>query len=80
VLLSSRLGLAVIAVGGLVFLSAEAMDRLPDDRWESAEEKLELVAVGFWAAGLTVVAVNQLEADARDGAYGAYPQVGEQTR
>lgn len=66
VLLRSRRAFAVLALGGLVFLAAEGMDRLPDDRLESAEEKLELVAVSLWAVAGVLYALDLL--DDRGGA------------
>lgn len=60
VLLRSRRALAVLALGGLVFVAAEGMDRMPDDRLESLEEKLELVAVALWAGAEVLYALDQL--------------------
>lgn len=65
VLLRWRKALAVLVFGGLVFLAAEGMDRLPDDRLESLEEKLELVAVSVWAVAVAMYAVEELGVNGR---------------
>lgn len=60
VLARSPRALFVLAMGALTFLAAESMDRLPNDRLESAEEKLELLAVSLWAGAGLLYALDSL--------------------
>lgn len=60
ILLASRPAFLVLAAGAALFLGAQALDRLPHDRFEGAEEKAEALATVVLAIGFSLVAVHHL--------------------
>lgn len=68
ILLASSRVLAVFVVGGGFFALAEVFDRLPHDRFEGIEEKLEVLAALVLAFAIALMAVRLLtRADAQPG-------------
>jgi hypothetical protein len=66
-LTASRPVLAVLTAGVVLFAVAQGIDRLPDDRFEGMEEKIEVVATMVLAVGLALLAVHHLSAGAQAG-------------
>lgn len=60
ILTASRRALTALVIGGGLFVSAQLIDRLPHDRFEGIEEKLEVVATLVLAGGLVLLALHHL--------------------
>lgn len=61
-LAASRRVLAVLVVGAALFAVAQGIDRLPNDRFEGTEEKLEVLATMVLAVGFAGLTVHHLSA------------------
>lgn len=60
ILVSSRRAMAALGAGAAMFALAQGFDRLPHDRFESIEEKLEALATVPMALGILLLALHFL--------------------
>lgn len=65
ILSGSRPALALLVVGVSLFGLAQGFDRLPHDRFEGYEERLEILATLFLAGGIVLLVVHHLGGRAR---------------
>lgn len=70
---ASRPAVAVIGAGGLLYAVSQAIDKLPNDRLEGVEEKLEVLCSGVLAVGFGMLAVYHL-AELATGAHASSAQ------